>query len=146
MVKTKQTHGDYKMGFATSLGSLCWGCSINFITALLHMQCMFTISNLFLNKGAQHTELSFERHTKPLTICRAILTFIFSPLRRTFSRLTNSSASFRDSSCNKKTSTVNVLLHSEHSKICYESAPTWCEENGCSRPFDSTNSLLTMHS
>jgi len=49
------------------------------------------------------TELSLERHTKPLTICRAILTFIFSPLRRTFSRLTNSSASFRDSSCNKKT-------------------------------------------
>ena len=85
-------------------------------------------------------------HTKPLTICRAILTFIFSPLRRTFSRLTNSSASFRDSSCNKKTSTVNVLLHSEHGKICYESAPTWCEENDCSRPFDSTNSLLTMHS
>ena len=34
-----------------------------------------------------------------------------------------------------------MLLHSEHSKICCESAPTWCEENGCSRPFDSTNSL-----
>ena len=34
-----------------------------------------------------------------------------------------------------------MLLHSEYSKICCESAPTWCEENGCSRPFDSTNSL-----
>ena len=90
------------MEFETSFGSLSW-CSITFITALLHMQHMFTISNLFLNKGTQHTELSLERHTKPLTICRAILTFIFSPLRRTFSRLTNSSASFRDSSCNKKT-------------------------------------------
>lgn len=151
MVKTKQTHvnnEDYKNGGLQLL--LVHG--VEDAASLSSPLCCTRSQSATCSLMKEHSAqtLSWECHAKLLTTCWTILTFTLSPLRRMFSRLTNSSASFRDSSCNKKKTkkhpTVNMLLHFERSRICYESAPTWCEESGCSRPLDSTNSLLTMHS
>ena len=103
MVKTKQTHvnnEDYKNGGLQLL--LVHG--VEDAASLSSPLCCTRSQSATCSLMKEHSAqtLSWECHAKLLTTCWTILTFTLSPLRRMFSRLTNSSASFRDSSCNKK--------------------------------------------